>query len=458
MAKAYIVLTAVLLGTVIILATLMQLNLRPSIIDNSGSSKSDNGKLLLTIYRDGGEFYATTAVGTPPIYSSTDPDVLLDDCLSLAAQKGGADILFASGTYTLSTSHLLTSNLTIRGFENAVIKYSNSRDPLFYSDESGYSRKTTPIVLDVAKQSRSLRVKDTSDFHPGDYVKLFDDSTIGGALKGEILKIKAISRNTMQLEQNTTFSYIVNLSASVRSLEFIDHLQIEGLTFVGPGTETPTYLLEGYLLKDLTVRNCSVSDWGTAAFYLCDSLNIVFEGNHFSRVFRTGFGYSIEIDNGCNQVVIESNRFDGGGRHYIATGTTTGSWRSGGVFQNLLITNNIFADSLDEAINNHDGSYGPMTIENNSFVGCSKGVELANTYTMIRGNEFVKCGVSIDLIENVENNTVFIIGNKFEDSTGYGIKNAIKNVRVVDNIFINSEFNLLVKFKEFRNNTIINNP
>lgn len=263
---------------------------------------------------------------------------------------------------------------------------------------SGYAASTTPLVDDVAEGSRTIKVSDASGYKEGDLVKLIDDESIIGFKKGEILKIQKINSNEILLEKGIQDDYSADMAANIRKLIMTDDIIIDGIKFIGPGTETDMSLFNLCLLRNFQFINNNVSDFGRAAIYLSDSLDATIENNSFENVFMTGLGYSIAITNACDNILINNNAFGVKGRHYITAGAGTGSRSSGGFSRNIRVINNTFEDCVQEAINSHPPFVGPIDIIGNKFESCAKGVEISNGNTVIVDNSFANCSIAIQLL------------------------------------------------------------
>jgi len=279
---------------------------------------------------------------------------------------------------------------------------------------SGYAAMTTPLAEDAAKGSSVIKVSDASGYKEGDFVKLVDDESITGFKKGEIHRIQKVQSKEIIFEDELQDDYTVGNSANIRRLNLSSDITVNGIKFIGPGTETDLSLFGLFLLKNFRFVNNEVTDFGRAAIYLSDSLESSIENNTFENIFMTGLGYSVAVTNACNDIQIRDNRFKVKGRHYITAGAGTGTRSSGGFARNIKVINNTFENCLQEAINSHPPFVGPIEIIGNKFESCGKGIEISNGNTVIVDNDFINCPLGIQLLgdETREHN---IHSNEFKE-------------------------------------------
>ncbi len=280
--------------------------------------------------------------------------------------------------------------------------------------DSGYAPTPTNLEGDAARGTRIIKVNDADGYKEGDFVKIIDNESIMGFKKGEILRIQKIEAGGILLEEDLQDDYSVGDEANIRRLNLTSGITVEGIKFIGPGTETDMSLFGLFLVRNFHFINNDVSDFGRAAIYISDSLDSVIEKNNFKNIFMTGLGYSIAVTNACNNIQIINNSFKVKGRHYITAGAGTGSRSSGGFSRNIKVANNTFENCLQEAINTHPPFVGPIEIIGNKFESCGKGVEISNGNTVIVENRFSNCPIGIQLLgdETREHN---VHSNEFND-------------------------------------------
>jgi hypothetical protein len=325
------------------------------------------------------------------------------------------NILLIGTFYITSPIDNLKNGISLSGIPHKTeFDCSNIRQSAFYVGRDGYSRSIAYLTNDVRAGSWSVKVNDAGSYGNGDYVKLVDDEGIGGFKKGEILRISKIDGKKITFDRKISDTYRAKDNASIRKLEMIEDIRIDGIKFKGPGMNTSFNLFDGYLLKNFEFSNNLVSSFGKGAVHLADSLDCTISGNSIQYVFRNGFGYSIVLMNGCRNITISSNSFKHMGRHYIAIGGESGTLISGGFCRDIIVKNNYFSDSTQEAINTHEPFVGPINITGNTFVNCAEGIQIANGNTNIVSNTFKDCREAIKIIGN-EPREHYIKSNTFEN-------------------------------------------
>ncbi len=310
----------------------------------------------------------------------------------------------------------LKENIRLAGMPGkAIFNCADMKTDVFLCGGSGYVASTNPLVDDVTKGSRTIKVIDANDYKEGDFVKLIDNENIIGFKKGEILKIEEINSTEIIFEKGIQDNYTVGNAANIRKLIMTEGIIIDGIKFIGPGIETDMSLFRLALQRNFRFINNEVSDFGRAAVYLSDSLDATIENNLFENIYMTGFGYSIAVTNACDNVLIKNNLFQIKGRHYITFGAGTGTRISGGFSRNIRVVDNIFENCAQEAINSHPPFIGPIEIVGNRFVSCGKGIEISNGNTVIVDNIFIDCPIGIQLLGE-ETRLHNIYSNEFIDS------------------------------------------
>lgn len=333
---------------------------------------------------------------------------------AIESQVSG-NILLIGMFHIDSTIHNLKSGMHLSGItDETVFDCSDISQSVFLVGDNGYAKSMTPLSDDVSSGSMKIAVEDAKGYDKGDYVKLIDDYDIVGFKKGEILRISKIKGNEITFQSPISDSYSADSNASIRKLEMIDDISIDGITFIGPGMETDLALFDGYLLKNFAFRNNDVRSFGRVGVSLIDSLDCTIEDNSMHDVYMKGFGYSIGLANACRNISIISNSFKQKGRHFIAIGGSTGTRLSGGFSRDINIINNDFQNCTQEAVNTHEPFMGPINITGNKFVNCDKGVEISNGNTNIWLNSFESCGIGIQLLGDEERDHN-IHSNSFND-------------------------------------------
>jgi len=385
---------------------------------------------------------------------ATDNTTLIQNLVNTA--PAGSVLYFSSGTYLVNGPITINKSITLAGEPGAVINCAQAAGDVFRLNPNGYAAATTLLTANANAGSNILKVKSTSGYKVGDYIKVFDDETIEGFKKGEIVQISKISYLTLTVSRNLDGTYTRTRKAGIRKLTMVPAVKFTGLSFVGPGVESNPVLIQAYCLNGFEFTGCAVRDFGLAAVALTDCLNARISNSGFDNVFKTGFGYSVVLGNACDNITIEACRFTTRGRHYIATGASSGTYLAGGFPRSIQISNCSFSDSTDEAINTHSPFAGPMTITNCSFQNCLKGVEITNGKCLISGNQFSGCSIAVELFGQ---QVSFTIQNNGMQNNQRGIRVQSANTVISGNTLENTPIVLLsAKNTQISGNTISGLP
>lgn len=351
----------------------------------------------------------------------------------------GAVLFFPAGNYKINGQINVSKSITLSGEPGTVFDCSAVLSDVFTVNVGGYADSTTVITGDIHPGSCSIIVGDASDLSVDTYIKIYDDQSINGFKKGEICKIKNINENTVGLDIAVSHTYRTADGGMLRKLKFIDGVAVNSIEFIGPGEETEPYLIHAFLVRDFSFSNCKVSKFGRAAIGMTDCIDSTVNGNLFENIFRTGFGYGIEITNSCDNITISDNYFIKKGRHYIAAGGQTGTSLNGGFPKNIVIKNNFFEDSADEAVNTHSPFSGPITVTENIFNRCEKAVEITNGKSSIINNKFINC---VNAVEYYEDNDIYPGFHSARENifinNNLALKSFAPRLAFINNIMINS--------------------
>ncbi|MFX4263314.1 stalk domain-containing protein [Pelotomaculum propionicicum] len=370
-------------------------------------------------------------------------DGITDDTVSI--QKAinslppGAVLYFPAGNYKLNGQINISRSITLSGEPGTVFDCSAVPSDVFTVNTGGYADSTTAIDGDIYPGSSSVTVGDASNFSVDTYIKIYDDQSINGFKKGEICKIKSINGNTINLETPVNYTYRAAAGGMIRKLKIIDDVAVNSIEFIGPGEETEPYLIHAFLIRNFSFTGCKVGNFGRAAIGMTDCIDSAVNGNLFENIFMTGFGYSVEITNSCDNIKINDNYFIKKGRHYIAAGGQTGTNLNGGFPKKIVIKNNFFEDSADEAINTHSPFSGPVTVSENIFNRCEKGIEITNGKSSIINNKFINC---VNAVEYYEDNDIYPGFHSAQENVfinnNLALKSFAPRLAFTDNIMINS--------------------
>jgi tetratricopeptide (TPR) repeat protein len=356
-----------------------------------------------------------------------------------AALAFGSIVFIKSGTYIIPANSIISlssqNQLIGEGIGKTIFNCAGINDDVIQINKGGYSHTTLTLASDGVLGSSSIVLSNASTISIGDWIKIFDDEAIEDYKKGEILKVLDKTSNTLTLSSKLTDDYTTVRNAGVRTVTFYDNIKLEGITFNGPGEEKDFYLLSAYVLNNLCIRDCEFYLWGVGSLYLVDVINSTIEQCVFKNVFYTGMGYSVSLNNACNNIKIIYNKFLIKGRHYVEQGAITGTYCSDGWVGRVEIVHNYFEDSTEAAVDGHPQTHGPTIVSENVFESCAKGIKITNAEFSATSNYFKNCGDAIATSVCVMDRPIDISFNKFVGGTGHDLNISSNNIKIIGNLF-----------------------
>jgi len=364
-----------------------------------------------------GEVYAEDEYGRRIAGAHGDMETDCHTVINLAAAMGGL-IRLDGNTYHLVGALTPVSRLCLKGVPGKTVLDCSDNFASLISMSGGYATShvilssdpaveviTVPVGVNTYSVS-VLYVPEGSGFVANDWIKIWDNSTIGGTYKqGELARIGSVvlsagNPDALRLEKILVGTYSTSQSAAIRKITFTERIELFGIDFIGPGVGSSINGIDMKTINGLTIDRCVFRDWGSSALLLTDIIDSVIQNTIFDRIYMDGLGYSISIANASNNMIIDNCTFRGIGRHYIKTGAGTGSYLYGGVPGFVSISNCYFENSVSEAINTHAPMNGPLKVNNCKFVSCSKGVETTNNFDLLNDLTFERCGNGIEIYDS----------------------------------------------------------
>ncbi len=254
-------------------------------------------------------------------------------------------------------------------------------------------------------------------------------------IKGPVIFAKEL---TILGETNTIFDcstaehsvFQINPEGSPGS--YINNVNINGIEFIGPGLESDLYLIYANGIKNSRINNLKIRNCGYAGVAIANSVDCVIEKCIFDNIYKAELGYSIGVHNKCDNIYIRDNFFVTYGRHGIAIGCQEPDPTPDQFPRSVFVINNYFENTTLEAVNTHAPTTGPITIKDNVFYNCKKGIQLLNGMTEIDNNAFIDCPTGIRLFG--DNAPHYIRKNTFINNYWEAIHVNAPNIIIEDNI------------------------
>ena len=417
------------------------------------------GQFSAIVYIDGSQVVAEDADGRVIARGIAGID---DVKIINTAIDGGGIIVFGAGTFVVSSALTRPSfGISFFGIPGkTVFDCSGIKQNLFTIGQDNYAHTSSLLAADSIAGTSFITIASTSTYSIGDFIKIWDSEAVEGYVKGEIVRIENIVGNVISVSRSLRDSYITAQSAAIRKLTMISSTQVSGIKFIGPGEETDPWAINAYLICNSVIENCEFYNWGYGAVCLTDSVNCIVQNNIFRKIFKTGLGYSVYLGNASEDISIINNRFIEKGRHYIATGGSNGTYLSGGWPKEIVIMDNYFENSTDEAVNTHDSTRGTLFVISNTFESCSKGIEFSNSDCIISENEFIDCsnGIALYHYENIYDLYCIISNNIFRRCIYDIYSEYVDNISIHGNYCTGRTEILYGSNISISNNSYINNP
>jgi hypothetical protein len=381
-----------------------------------------------------------------------------------AAVAANKPLLLTPGTYKFADV-VADFNTPVRIVgRDAILDFSSLpvqnvvQDMLYcmtFNNSGGQTATTTTLTADTTAGATSISVTSAAGFAVGDYIKVYDNYAINSGLivtdgtgnkKGEIARISAINGTTISLEEALDQGlYTTARSAGIAKMTMKDGLTFDGITLKGMGTlvspglntynniYTPiAFLIVG--ARNVKFNNCTFIDWPRACFTIWDCLDVDYNHCTFNNIAQDGFGYSISIDNACDNIHVQDCRFEQLGRHYISisSGSSQPGWP-----KRTIIDGCSFYDCAMEAINTHSPHWGPLQITDCSFIGCEKAANVFMGSMIFSGNYVANQPIGVQT-ENASTGeaTPYLIANNIFRKVAKCVTYA--NAIYQDNVFIES--------------------
>lgn len=223
------------------------------------------------------------------------------EAINAARDNGGGVVSFASNTtYNLTTRLDLYSNVRLEGGPGSIVDFSSV--PLVGSSRIGIRALGTldsPLLLSVDGNvgTYSITAVSVVGLNVGDWIRLSSNSDYpysSNLKRGEIKQIFSIVGNVVTFEQALCDNYLVVDTSVISKINFVENVQIEGITFRGsntPGDGNRSLTLE--FVNDFSIRNCKFINSDTYAIYVRSSIRGEIYSNIFRGVYYDGVNGSI---------------------------------------------------------------------------------------------------------------------------------------------------------------------
>lgn len=349
----------------------------------------------------------------------------------------GGILYFPTGTYLISDTLIVYSNITLTGAGRgaAVIDgtglESTLLNPKTFINISGSLGSSLSLSENALEGAASVTLASTSGLSADDWVLIGSAGTLPDGLTGylanvgEIKRIRTIADGVVTFEDNLFYSYNTSDSAFVKEITFKKNITVSNLTI--RGTDSPngeTGLLLRYA-KNVIVENVNFEYVDVNQLQIDSSIYVNVMKNHFWGTYYDGITgnnfYAVVVQN-CSQWINVIGNTSVECRHlFVCTANSSGQ----GLYGQPLFVNvegNIANHcNASYAYENHGfGRY--INIIGNTANKCYNGVHVCGGYMNIEGNMLYDCsniGIGLDTGLNIRD--INIKGNQLIRCSGYSI-------------------------------------
>ncbi len=313
--------------------------------------------------------------GIPTTTPTTVPTAL-SDVPSQAEIAARADAAYTEGYARLATMQRSYQTWTIPSRPDLIAFATDAKTPGGLTGD-GVTDDTAALQALLDR----LPGGSTIYFPPGDY-----------RIDGPIAITKPF---TLFGEADTVFDcrratrdvFTVNTLGSPTSM--MTGMVITGIVFEGPGIETDPTIIDAYFMQDLNISYIKMHNVGSTAISLSTCTDSTIESCVFDNVFKAGSGYGVCIMDRSDRITIRDSFFVTKGRHGIATGTRNANLAPENYVREVIVDNNYFEHTTNDAVNAHAPTVGPYRIDGNVFYKCNQGVALLHGQGKIVNNVII---------------------------------------------------------------------
>lgn len=256
-----------------------------------------------------------------------------------------------------------------------------------------------PILEDIPSKSKTIKIPpaDSETLDVGDYLKIsttenYFEVANRDYKKGEIVRVESVDKATgiVTISGNgVTLSYTaLNNNLRCQKMNLIENVSIEGVEFIGSGTDNGQVGIRIGIAKNVKISKNSFSHFEVGiALKSVISANIT--QNYISECFKAGTGYGIAVTGASKHINVYNNQFEHNRHSFTAAGED-------GVCMHLSVKDNQARFDTDSSFNTH-GNARFVDFDGNNVNGSKMGVSVYSPHTRVKNNT----------IENVKSSAIY---------------------------------------------------
>lgn len=414
-----------------------------------------------------GWYNGVTSFGVP-IDGTSDAAIKINNAINTVSVTGGGVVFLPPIKYKLISSPIIMKSGVIlyapsATFDMSEVKlYNGSKYGIYASGTVGDS---ILLASDATKGKYSFDLASVIGLSVGDWVQLATQGVNYYPYKsgydmdrGEIKRIRKIDGNTVTFETAIYDTYTVANAAFVKKVNFVEDIQIEGLTVIGD--QSPESAEHGIYLKYVNgfkIKDCKLQDQDYYLIGLVSSIRGEVNGcelraTHYNGTLGSIF-YGIAVVNCCQWIRIHHTHAERVRHHTVTVAYSTGQGLWGqprfiNVDGNMAV-NMMAGDAGRSWAFEHHGAGDAIIFDSNIIDSCYSGFNLEGGGVTISNNiirNWRNNAIEIDL-DGKEFKDIVIIGNEIKDrttetgSTGinaitmnFTSTDVIENIKIADNI------------------------
>jgi len=194
---------------------------------------------------------------------SNDDTAAIQAAIDDANTAGGGIIFFPKGTYKISSSLTLYSNIILQGVGgSSIISLAIGNDAIAATGTA--SGSGLALASDADAKQFDVVLADASSLSADDWIRIYSDDAFDGSAtqtQSEIRQIASIAGNTLTLAERLAASYTVVNSAEVELLTMVENITVRNLKFLGGGDGENQYGMTFTYCRNLKITNCDITDF-----------------------------------------------------------------------------------------------------------------------------------------------------------------------------------------------------
>lgn len=354
----------------------------------------------------------------------TDDTSAIQGALDDLNSEGGGTLFFPEGTYKISDTLDLYSNILIKGVpRHSTIDFSSydGSSGNFYALQAEGSLGSEILLTSNASERDSSLSLNTSGLSAKDYLLLYSDTrrvSTSPIYAGEFVRIEEITDGSnLSIYNDLCDDYTTADNAGVKKASFKENIAIEGIDFEGP-TDAGIFTVGIYLLycRNVKVRDCLFNSCNYKGIRAKWSIECSVLDSKFLDIIGTGLGYGVGLEAASQDWVINNN-ISNNTKNFVSIGSNNDDR---GLTRRVHASGNVVTNSWGSAFDSHDNA-DDINYSNNTISGY-RGFNLRCRNVNITGN-IVDCyymGMIYQPLTNLKVNSV-ISNNIFRGGTDGGI-------------------------------------